>query len=149
MSMNMSRREREAFLRGVHVGVLSVARAGRPPLTAPVWYDYAPELGLWLITGGGSRKGKALAAAREFSLCAQNEQAPYSYVTVEGPVISIEPADDEAHRRPMAHRYLGTVRGDQYIESGGPSDNVLVRMRPERWLSLDYAKQFPPETFAR
>jgi uncharacterized protein len=36
---NMSQSEREQFLAGVHVGVLSAAASdGRGPLTIPVWY---------------------------------------------------------------------------------------------------------------
>ena len=41
MPLNMSRAEREEFLAGVHVGVLSVAVAERSgPLAVPVWYSY-------------------------------------------------------------------------------------------------------------
>jgi hypothetical protein len=33
--------------------------------------------------------------------------------------------------------------GDQYVEStqSEHGDNVLVRMRPERWLTVDFAKE--------
>jgi nitroimidazol reductase NimA-like FMN-containing flavoprotein (pyridoxamine 5'-phosphate oxidase superfamily) len=41
MSVTMSREDRERFLAGVHVGVLSVASAdGAGPLAVPVWYAY-------------------------------------------------------------------------------------------------------------
>jgi hypothetical protein len=82
--------------------------------------------------------------AGRFSVCVQTETPPYKYVSVEGPVVAIEPADLERDRRPLAHRYLGVQRGDRYIENtrGEPSHagNVLVRMLPERWLTVDYAK---------
>jgi len=43
MSFAMSVEERERFLAGLHVGVLSVAVMGsRGPITVPVWYDYQP-----------------------------------------------------------------------------------------------------------
>ena len=43
MSVTMSRQEREQFLVGVHVGVLSVASVdGGGPLSVPVWYAYQP-----------------------------------------------------------------------------------------------------------
>jgi hypothetical protein len=34
--------------------------------------------------------------------------------------------------------------GDLYIEATEPeaSENVVIRMRPEHWLTVDYAKQF-------
>ncbi len=41
MPVTMTREEREQFLGGVHVGVLSVASAdGAGPLAVPVWYSY-------------------------------------------------------------------------------------------------------------
>ena len=63
-------------------------------------------------------------------------------VSVEGPVVAIEPADVERDRRPLARRYLGAQRGDRYIEEtrGEYAGNVLVRMLPQRWLTVDYAK---------
>ncbi len=146
MSLAMTREERESFLAEVHVGVLSVARRDRGPLTVPIWYGYEPGKELWIVTERQSRKGRLLAEARRFSLCAQTEDPPYKYVSVEGPVTSMEPADVERDVRPLARRYLGRELGDRYVsattgeDAGG--DTVLFRMRPERWLSTDYAKEF-------
>jgi PPOX class probable F420-dependent enzyme len=143
MSLAMNAAEREQFLAGVHVGVLSVAVTGdRAPLAAPVWYNYQPGGRVSVITARGSRKGVALAAAGRMSLCAQDENWPYRYVTVEGPV-EIEELDP-AERLAMARRYLGPEGGEQYV-TGNPDpsgENVMIRMRPEHWLSIDYGK--PP-----
>ena len=140
----MSRAEREAFLAALHVGVISVAEAGRGPLAVPIWYFYEPGAELWVVTDRDSRKGRLLAQARRFSLLAQTETAPYQYVSVEGPVVAIEPADLERHLRPMARRYLGAELGDRYVDAtaGDRDSSVVVRMRPERWLTVDYRKQF-------
>ncbi len=130
MSLAMTKSEREAFLAELHVGVIAIADPdpNRAPLSAPIWYDYRPDVGLWVLTGPSSRKGIALEKAGRFSLVAQTEQAPYKYVSVEGPVIETRPADLERDGRPMAHRYLGQELGHVYV------------MRPERWLTVDYAK---------
>jgi len=145
MSLVMTRAEREAFLAGVHVGVISIAEPGRGPLTAPIWYGYEPGGELWIVTERGSRKGRLLQRAGRFSLCAQSEQLPYKYVSVEGPITAIVPTDVERDERPLAHRYLGRELGDRYLESTGGAeareDNIRVSLRPERWLSTDYAKQ--------
>ena len=95
-----------------------------------------------MITAKTSRKVQLLRHAGRFSVCVQTETEPYKYVSVEGPVVAIEPADVERDRRPLAHRYLGTQRGDRYIEEtrGENAGNVLVRMLPQRWLTVDYAK---------
>src|SRR5499426_3302693 len=140
MALTMTKKERETFLAGVHVAVISVAEDGHGPLVVPIWYSYdAGEVRI--ITGRTSRKGKLLERAGRFSLCVQTETTPYKYVSVEGPIVAVEAADLERDRRPLARRYLGTELGDRYIENtrdlvGG----VLVRMQPERWLTVDYAK---------
>jgi PPOX class probable F420-dependent enzyme len=143
LSLSMSREAREAFLAGVHVGVLSLAEPGRGPLAVPIWYGYEPGGELWVLTGRDSRKGRLLAASPRVSLCVQTETPPYRYVSVEGPVVSVGPADRERDARPLARRYLGKELGDRYMEAtAGEEDSILVRVRPERWLTVDYSKQF-------
>jgi PPOX class probable F420-dependent enzyme len=145
MSLVMTKQEREAFLADVHVGVISIAEPGRGPLTVPVWYSYDPGGELRVVTARTSRKGRLLARAGRFSLCAQTEAAPYKYVSVEGPIVAIEDADLERDLRPLARRYLGAQTGDRYVErarrESEQDENVLVRMRPERWLTVDFAKE--------
>jgi nitroimidazol reductase NimA-like FMN-containing flavoprotein (pyridoxamine 5'-phosphate oxidase superfamily) len=138
----MSRSEREAFLAGVHVGVVSIEDAGRGPLTAPVWYAYEDGDVVFVIDKE-SRKGKLLAPGSRVSLCAQTEAPPYMYVSVEGPV-SLERPDFERHARGMAHRYLGKQAGDAYIATSHGEAAIdgqyLVRLKPTRWLTVDYGK---------
>jgi PPOX class probable F420-dependent enzyme len=145
MSVAMTKDERDAFLAEVHVGVLSIPEEGRGPLTVPVWYAYTPGAELRIVTGRTSRKGRLLQRDGRVSLCAQTEASPYRYVSIEGPVVGIEPADVERDLRPLAHRYLGATAGDQYIEEtreeSERGENVLVRIRPERWLTVDYSKE--------
>ena len=50
-ALSMTRAEREAFLAGQHVGIISIDEPGRGPLAVPIWYDYSPERGVWVITG--------------------------------------------------------------------------------------------------
>lgn len=142
----MTRAEREAFLAGLHVGVISIPDVNRGPLTVPIWYAYEPGGELRLVTEPGSRKGRLLSKGVRVSLCVQTESLPYKYVSVEGPVVAIEPADVERDARTLAHRYLGPELGDRYVEATSTDraagGSVLVRIRPERWLSVDYAKQY-------
>jgi len=136
--------EREAFLAGVHVGVLSVTDPGRGPLTVPVWYAYEPGGVLTILTGRTSRKAALLRLGERVSLCAQTETAPYQYVSIEGPVVAVEDRVDDAERRAIAERYLGVELGARYLEATAATaaDEVAVRIQPERWWTVDYAKQF-------
>ncbi|HEY5361642.1 MAG TPA: pyridoxamine 5'-phosphate oxidase family protein [Streptosporangiaceae bacterium] len=141
MSQNMSRSEREQFLAGVHVGVLSVAASdSRGPLTVPVWYSYEPGGLVSVSTGRNTLKARAIEAAGRFSLCAQDERPPYKYVTVEGPAV-IEDVD-LSERLALARRYLGTEGGDAFIAAnpGTDGEDIVIRMTPERWLSADFGK---------
>ena len=138
----MSVAERDEFLAGVHVGVLSAAvgTAGQT-LAVPVWYSYRPGGLLTVLTGRRSRKAAAIRAAGRFGLCVQDDSPPYRYVSVEGPVVR-EQELDRAERLAMARRYHGAVGGDRYVtDNPDPGrENVAFRMRPEYWLSQDQGK---------
>ena len=135
----MTETEKQEYLADLHVGVLSLNDNSNGPLTAPIWYDYEPGGELWFITGPNSLKGKLLEVGVRLSLVAQSEEPPYKYVSVEGPVVSIsESTEDDLLA--MAVRYLGETGGQQYTENSNVSGGVLVRVKPERWLAVDYGK---------
>jgi PPOX class probable F420-dependent enzyme len=139
VSVSMSRAEREAFLAGVHVGVLAVAGApDRGPLVTPVWYTYQPGGLVSVSTGASSNKARAIAAAGRFSLCAQDEAPPYKYVTVEGPAVT-EPSE-LAERTALARRYLGREGGDAFIAANPGADEIVIRMTPEHWQTADFSQ---------
>jgi nitroimidazol reductase NimA-like FMN-containing flavoprotein (pyridoxamine 5'-phosphate oxidase superfamily) len=140
MSLRMSKDQREAFLSDLHVGVISVEQAHRAPLSAPIWYDYDSDIGVWVLTQKASRKGVLLEAAGRYSLVAQTEKVPYQYVSVEGPIVEVRPSDKEQDLRRMARRYLGPTQGDAYTESLPEGGSFVYVMRPERWLTVDYSK---------
>ena len=146
MSLAMSKAQREQFLAGVHIGVVAIPEERNGPLTPPVWYGYEVGGEIWFLTGRDSRKGKLLSIGLRVSLVAQRESAPYQYVSVEGPLTSVAASPDDAEERRLAQRYLGREAGDVYIASTAArreaEPNVLVKIRPERWLSVDYRKAF-------
>lgn len=140
MSLEMTRDEREEFLADLHVGILSVSDGDSGPLSLPIWYAYEPGGEIRIITDETSRKARLLSAAGRFSLCTQTEDAPYKYVSVEGPITGTRPADFETDLRPMAQRYLGTDLGNAYAEANTVVGQIVVTMRPQRWRTCDYTK---------
>jgi len=114
MSRAMDTEEREAFLSDLHVGVIGIERPGRGPLCVPI------------------------------SLCAQDETPPYKYVSVDGPIVSIEPSVKDRDELTMATRYLGEELAFVYVEGtkNDPSNRpgLVVRMRPEAWNTTDFSK---------
>ncbi len=137
----MTESERQEFLAGLHVGVLGIERADGPPLVLPVWYSYEPGGDVEILTSASSLKGRLAKAAARGSLCAQQEELPYKYVSVEGS-IEIDELGSEAKAavEPMAIRYLGEEMGRGYAAGDTASDEIRIRIRPERWFSVDYAK---------
>lgn len=132
---NMSSDQREAFLAGLHVGVLSIQRDGKGPLALPIWYQY--EDGEVLIhMSNESVKAKLLRRHGRASMTVQSEAPPYKYVMVEGPVTV---AQSDRDILSMAVRYLGDELGRQYSESNPPTaDSVVARLVPEQWFTTDY-----------
>jgi PPOX class probable F420-dependent enzyme len=135
----MTREEREAFLAGVHVGVLAIDEPGRGPLALPVWYDYA-DGDVLVHIDDDTRKAELVRAAGRATLTVQDETPPYKYVSVEG-AATIEPrAGGEVS---LAGRYLGAELGEWYVRENPPTAvSVTLRLHPQHWRTYDFAKLF-------
>ncbi|MEU6288758.1 pyridoxamine 5'-phosphate oxidase family protein [Streptomyces sp. NPDC015140] len=137
--MALTREEREKFLAEPHIAALAVdAEAGRAPLTVPIWYQYEPGGDVWIMTGLDSRKNQRIRAAGRFSLMVDRLEPTIRYVSVEGPVVDTVPATEE-NLREISARYLPAEKVDGYVAfaSANHGEQVIVRMRPERWVSSD------------
>lgn len=136
----LTRGEREEFLAEPHVAALAVdaAEEGRAPLSVPIWYQYAPGGDLWIMTGRDSRKGRLIAGAGRFSLMVDQVEPTVRYVSVEGPVVATLPAEREQLVE-ISSRYLPAEKVDGYVDFAWREhgDQVVIRMRPQRWLSSD------------
>ncbi|MFL2935938.1 MAG: pyridoxamine 5'-phosphate oxidase family protein [Myxococcota bacterium] len=143
IDVRMTKEEREEFLAKPFVGIISITHpdAGRAPVASPIWYDFTPEAGVWVLTGPTSIKGKALHQAKAFAMAVQEDFLPYRYVTASGPVVEVREAERERDLRPMAHRYLGEEEGDRYTATypDGAFGHVY-RMEPRYWLTNDNNK---------
>jgi len=139
MSFVMTAEEREAYLSGIHVGVLAVEREGRAPLAVPVWYGYeGGEILVWMDRD--SVKDRSIRKAGRFSIVAQSESVPYKYVTAEGPVVAADGPPTREQALAIAGRYLPEADAVAYVDGALGETSVLVRMRPEKWLSNDQGK---------
>ncbi|MEV7071331.1 pyridoxamine 5'-phosphate oxidase family protein [Streptomyces sp. NPDC091972] len=137
--MALTREQREQFLAEPHVAALAVdAGEGRGPLTVPIWYQYEPGGDLWIMTGADSRKHRLIETAGRFSLLVERVEPTIRYVSVEGPVVDTAPGT-LAHLREISARYLPAEKVDGYVEFAAKNhgEQVIVRMRPERWVTSD------------
>ena len=133
----MTRDEREAFLAGVHVGILAIDEPGRGPLAMPIWYRYANGV-VEISMDGSSLKARLLRAAGRATMTVQDEAPPYKYVSVEGPV-TVEARPESAES--LAARYLGPELGAWYAEQNPPTDDTAIAtLTPEHWRTFDFGK---------
>jgi transposase len=147
METKMTVEERQAFLAETRVGIISIPEEGRGPLTVPVWYNYFPGGEVCVWTGAETRKSKLLRIAKRISFCVQEPTPPYyKYVSIEGS-FTIQPVDLERDIHPMTVRYYGLDYGERYFadisQGEGWKKDILVRITPERWLTVDYSKLGP------
>jgi nitroimidazol reductase NimA-like FMN-containing flavoprotein (pyridoxamine 5'-phosphate oxidase superfamily) len=143
----LTKEQRETFLAGDHVGVLSVAREdGRAPLTAPIWYSYEPGGNLTFFTsseGTVSQKVDLIRKAGVLSFCVQHEQPPYTYVSIEGSVVGEDQPPSEEQMLAIASRYLPEEVAPGFVaaELGREDSQVVVfTIRPERWFTADFSE---------
>jgi uncharacterized protein len=132
--------ERQEFLAGVHVGVLSVAATdGRPPASVPIWYGYTPGGNVLVNTGASSRKSRLIEQAAAVTLVAQREEPPYQYVVVEGTVVETTKPTPLDVREAIAIRYLGEELGRAFVRSLEGQESVLFTIHPDRWITADFS----------
>ncbi|MFH0520911.1 pyridoxamine 5'-phosphate oxidase family protein [Streptomyces sp. M41] len=137
--MALTREEREKFLAEPHIAALAVdAGTGRAPLTVPIWYQYEPGGDIWIMTGLDSRKNRLIQEAGRFSLMVDRLEPTIRYVSVEGPVVATIPATLDQLRE-ISARYLAAGKVDGYVDFAWKNhgEQVVLHMRPERWVSSD------------
>lgn len=145
--LRLTEQEREEFLAGKHIGVLSVASDdGRPPLTVPVWYAYQPGGNITFFTGTQGRKARKIGLldkAGVMSFVVQREEWPYKYVSVEGTVIEKDQPPSAEQVLAILRRYLPEDQAQAFAKRELESPNsklVHFTIRPDRWSSIDYGK---------
>ena len=143
MPLRMSKPDRERFLAEPHIGIVGIDEPGRPPRVVPLWYDFDPAIGVWILSREKSRKTKLLRDAGSYSLCVQDTTPlRYKHVSVQGPIIEERPCDLERDFRPLALRYLKPDVIDQFIDETWGEDRLIFVMLPEHWVTADYAERF-------
>ena len=81
-------------------------------------------------------------AGARVAFCAQSEEMPPRYVSIQGRVASALPADIARDLKPIVRKYLGAEVGDAYVDNTRPNgtNEIVVRIRPERWFSRDFGR---------
>ncbi|GAA1807663.1 PPOX class F420-dependent oxidoreductase [Planosporangium flavigriseum] len=128
----MTRFEAIGFLaEGTRTGKLATASPSAEPHVAPIWFVLV-EQALVFTTGRDSIKGRHLRANPRAALTVDEEQFPYSFVLVRGPVEVVErPADMVAWTTRIAERYVPAGKAHEYGELNAQGDQLLCHLHME------------------
>lgn len=148
MSPAMPEVERQGFLAGIHVGIFSLAQDSHAPLSLPAWYAYNPGEDLRILLPPKDPRTPLLRLRPRASLVVQDEMPPYRYVSVEGPIVALVPADRDQDYWPLILRYLPEMWAQGYLRYTWPEGKdlsqsmLLARLRPEIWRAVNYQEDY-------
>ncbi|MCL9798300.1 PPOX class F420-dependent oxidoreductase [Frankia sp. AgKG'84/4] len=121
---------REFVAVGTRTGKLATVRADGRPHVAPIWFVLDGE-DIVFNTGAATVKGRALRRSGTAALCVDDERAPFSFVTLSGPVRLSEDLGEVAlWATRIAARYMGAERAAAYGQRNGVPGELLVRLTP-------------------
>jgi len=139
--MPMKKSAVEKLLREPNIAVVAVTAPNGAPHAVPTWYEYrAGEI--VFHTGPEAFKYKCLARDPRVTLVVDTRKAPYKCVILKGTASLTEGVDDARVKR-MAIEYLGKKNGEAYAKSLKGERLVIVRFKPQRTISWDYAEESP------
>jgi PPOX class probable F420-dependent enzyme len=134
----MSADEVRAFLTAMPArpAILATVRADGRPHVAPVWYAVDDDGTILFNTGETTVKGRNLRRTGYAAMTVDDDVAPFSFVTLEGPVTISSDLDDVRHwAGVIGGRYMGADRAEEYGERNGVPGELIVRLAPARTVS--------------
>jgi PPOX class probable F420-dependent enzyme len=133
----MTEAEWRAFLAaGTRTGKLATTRRDGSPHVMPIWFVLDGE-DLVFNTGAETIKGRSLRRSGRASLCVDDQQPPFSFVTVSGPVsISTDLEEMLAWATRIAARYMGEERAADFGRRNAVAGELLVRLRTDHVVAL-------------
>jgi PPOX class probable F420-dependent enzyme len=134
----MSDDRRRAFLlEGTRTGHLATTRADGSAHVAPIWFVLDGDDVLF-TTGAGTVKGRNLTRDPRAQVSVDDPHAPFAFVTVSGRADLIDdPAQLRRWALEISRRYMGADLAQVYAERNAVPGELLVRLRPERFVAVD------------
>lgn len=131
---SMTDDEVDRFLRDpVRPGLLATVRADGRPHVAPIWFDVDDDGTIVFNTGDDTVKGRNLRREGRAALCVQDDQPPFSFVTVDGPVAISEALEDvRTWAARIGGRYLGADQAEAMGDRNGVPGELVVRLTPAK-----------------
>ncbi|MGI9646622.1 MAG: PPOX class F420-dependent oxidoreductase [Ilumatobacteraceae bacterium] len=124
------------FVRAVpaRTGKLAVTRKDGSPHVAPVWVDldgHGDDARLVFMTSAETIKGKSILRDGRVAICFDDDQPPFSFVTVSGTTeTSTDPDELLRWATRIGGRYMGADRADEYGARNAAGPELVVRVNP-------------------
>jgi PPOX class probable F420-dependent enzyme len=136
MAQMNERQWRDFVTAGTKTGKLAVTRRDGRPHVTPIWFLLDGD-DIVLTTHQDGVKGKALRRDPRAALCVDDQQPPYSFVVIEGPV-RISDDLDEVRRwsAALGGRYMGAERAEEFGARNAVPGELLVRLRAEKVIAV-------------
>jgi PPOX class probable F420-dependent enzyme len=133
----MSRDEWHAFVsEGTRTGKLATVRADGSPHVVPIWFVRDGD-DLVFNTGADTVKGRNLRREGRASLCVDDENPPFSFVSVTGPVTRTSDPGELLHwATTIASRYMGPERAEQFGRRNAVPGELVVRLHPAQIVAI-------------
>jgi PPOX class probable F420-dependent enzyme len=127
----MSAAERREFLLGgTRTGMLGTTRADGSPHVVPIWFVLDGDTVVFTCDGH-SVKAAALRRDPRVSICVDDQQPPYSFVTMRGQVTLSEDLDQLRHwATRIGGRYMGEANAEAFGARNAVPGELLVRLTP-------------------
>jgi PPOX class probable F420-dependent enzyme len=95
-----------------------------------VWVDLDGDQ-IVFMTAANTIKGKSILRDGRVAVCFDDEQPPFSFVTVTGTTTtSTDPTDLMYWATRIAERYMGAELAEQYGRRNGVPPEMIVRVTP-------------------
>lgn len=122
---------REFVSAGRRTGTLATVRADGRPHAVPVWFVLDGDDVLF-NTGENTVKGRNMRREPRAALCVQDEEAPFSFVMLEGHVQVVDDLDEVRRwATQIGARYMGADRAEEFGARNGVPGELVVRLTPD------------------
>jgi PPOX class probable F420-dependent enzyme len=131
---SLTEEARTFLLHSTRTGKIATVRSDGRPHVVPIWFVLDGDT-IVFSTDRDSVKGKNLRREGRATLCVDDENPPYSFITVEGTVTTSEDLDEmKTWATRIAARYMGENKAEAFGERNAVPGAMLVRLTPTKVL---------------
>jgi PPOX class probable F420-dependent enzyme len=125
------------LLHGTRTGKLATVRKDGRPHIIPIWFVLDSDDTIIFTTGESSVKAANMRRDARVSLCVDDENPPYAYITVEGTASWSSDLNEMLHwATRIAARYMGEDRAEAYGKRNATPGEMLVKIKPTKVVFL-------------